>query len=178
MTVVAGRYPKQSRALVDFLVVRAPSAYNAILDRPGLNALRAMVSTYHLKLKFPTSQGVGEVRGDQALARHCYNIALQRKGQSDPYLVDGLDTRNNLAEEWGEPIEDLVSIPLNDGNEEYVVKIGSNLEDDVRTQLINFLQKNMDIFVWVSTDMSEIDVEVMEHCLAVDPKHRSMKEKI
>ena len=39
LTVVAGRYPKQSRALVDFLVVRASSAYNTILDRPGLNAL-------------------------------------------------------------------------------------------------------------------------------------------
>ena len=39
LTVVAGRHPKQSRARVDFLVVRAPSAYNAILDRLGLNTL-------------------------------------------------------------------------------------------------------------------------------------------
>ena len=54
LTVVAGRYPRQSRALVNFLVVKAPSAYNAILGRPDLNALRAVVSTYHLKLKFPT----------------------------------------------------------------------------------------------------------------------------
>ena len=107
--------------------MRAPSAYNAILGRLGLNVLRAVVSTYHLKLKFPTSQGIGEVRGDQALARHCYNIALQGKGQSDPCPIDGLDTRDDLAEERGEPIEDLVSIPLNDGNEEHVVKIGSNL---------------------------------------------------
>ena len=54
LTVVAGRYPRQSKALVNFLMVKAPSAYNAILSRPGLNALRAVVSTYHLKLKFPT----------------------------------------------------------------------------------------------------------------------------
>ena len=102
---------------MDFLVVRAPSAYNAILDRPGLNTLRAVVSTYHLKLKFSTSQGVREVRGDQALARHCYNIALQRKGQSDPCPIDGLDTHDDLAEKRGEPIEDLITISLNDGNE-------------------------------------------------------------
>ena len=31
LTVTAGQYPKQSRALVNFLVVKAPSAYNAIL---------------------------------------------------------------------------------------------------------------------------------------------------
>ena len=124
---------------MDFLVVRAPSAYNAILDRFGLNTLRAVVSTYHLKFKFPTSQGVGEVRGDQVLARHCYNIALQRNGQSDTCPVDGLDTHDDLTEEWGEPIEDLVSIPLNDGNEEHVVKISSNLGEEVRTRLINFL---------------------------------------
>ena len=137
-----------------------------------------MVSTYHLKLKFPTSQGVEEVRGDQALARHCYNIALQRNSQSDPRPVDGLDTRDDLAEERGEPIEDLVSIPLNDGNEEHVVKIGSNLREEVQTQLINFLQKNVDIFAWVPMDMPGIDAGVMEHRLAVDPKHQPMKEKI
>ena len=99
LTIVAGRYPKQSRAQVDFLVVRALSAYNAIFSRPDLNALRAVVSTYDLKLKFFTSQGVGEVRGDQVLARYYYNIALQRNGQSDPCLVDGLDTHDDLAEE-------------------------------------------------------------------------------
>ena len=31
LTVAAGRYPRRSRALVNFMVVKAPSAYNAIL---------------------------------------------------------------------------------------------------------------------------------------------------
>ena len=58
------------------------------------------------------------------------------------------------------------------------MKIGSNLREEVRTQLINFLQKNMNVFAWVPTDMPRIDAEVMEHRLAIDPKHRPMKEKI
>ena len=90
-------------------------------------------------MKFPTIQGIGEVRGDLALARHCYNIALQRSDQSDPYPVDGLDARDDLTEERGAPIEDLVPISLNDGNTEHVAMIGSNLEEEVRTRLIDFL---------------------------------------
>ena len=39
LTVAAGRYPRQSKALMNFLVVKAPSAYNTILGRPDLNAL-------------------------------------------------------------------------------------------------------------------------------------------
>ena len=92
-----------------------------------------------MKLKFSTSQGIGEVRGDQALAKHCYSIALQGSDQSDPCPVDGLDARDDLTEERGTPIEDLVSIPLNDGNAEHVAMIGSNLEEEVRTRLIDFL---------------------------------------
>ena len=178
LTVTAGQHPKQSGALVNFLVVEAPSAYNAILGRPGLNALRAVVSTYHLKLKFPTDKGIGEVRGDQALARHCYNIALQRSDQADLCPVDGLDARDDLTEERGGPIEDLIPIPLNDGSAEHVVLIGSNLEEEVRTHLVDFLRRNADVFAWVPADMPGIETEVMEHHLAVDPKHRPTKEKI
>ena len=90
-------------------------------------------------MKFPTNQGIGEVRGDQALARHFYHIALQRSDQSDPCPVDGLDACDDLTEERGGPIEDLVPIPLNDGNTEHVALIGSNLGEEVRTRLIDFL---------------------------------------
>lgn len=35
--------------------------------------------------------------------------------------VKKLDTQDNLIEEYGEPKEDLVKIPLEDGNKEYAV---------------------------------------------------------
>ncbi|RWW01580.1 hypothetical protein GW17_00035377 [Ensete ventricosum] len=41
-----------------------PSTYNAIIGRPTLNRLKAVVSTYHQLLKFPTRAGVGKVRSD------------------------------------------------------------------------------------------------------------------
>ncbi|KAL0433515.1 UNVERIFIED_CONTAM: hypothetical protein Slati_2685800 [Sesamum latifolium] len=39
--------------LLKFLVVDIPSVYNVILGRPTLNTFRAIISTYHMKIKFP-----------------------------------------------------------------------------------------------------------------------------
>jgi len=43
--------------------------YNAILGTTTLNELKAITSTSHLKMKFLTEQGIGEVMGDQWVAR-------------------------------------------------------------------------------------------------------------
>lgn len=53
--------PKILKCDANFLVLKVPLAYNAIMKRPGLNAFRAIVSTYHLLMKFPTIQEVGKV---------------------------------------------------------------------------------------------------------------------
>ncbi|RZS24414.1 hypothetical protein BHM03_00057478 [Ensete ventricosum] len=50
--------------VISFMVVELPSAYNMIIDRSTLNKLRAIVSTYHHSIKFPTNVGVGEVKSD------------------------------------------------------------------------------------------------------------------
>ncbi|KAL0454832.1 UNVERIFIED_CONTAM: hypothetical protein Slati_0822400 [Sesamum latifolium] len=66
--------------MLKFLVVDVPSAYNIILGRPTLNAFQAVISTYHIKIKFPTLGGVGEVQGDPLQSRKCYVEAVP-KGQ-------------------------------------------------------------------------------------------------
>ncbi|KAL0286057.1 UNVERIFIED_CONTAM: hypothetical protein Sangu_2751800 [Sesamum angustifolium] len=73
-----GSLPKRSTKIVKFLVVKAPSAYNIILGRPSLNLFRAIASTFHMKLKFPTSVGVGEAVGDELMARVCYVNTLKK----------------------------------------------------------------------------------------------------
>jgi len=44
--------------IVDFSVTDQPTVYNTIIGTPWLNQFRAVASTYHLCLKFPTSNGV------------------------------------------------------------------------------------------------------------------------
>uniref|UniRef100_A0A2N9J973 Integrase catalytic domain-containing protein n=1 Tax=Fagus sylvatica TaxID=28930 RepID=A0A2N9J973_FAGSY len=65
LPITVGSHPKTVSKTVDFLIVNCPSAYNAIIGRLTLNRLRAVTSTYHLLLKFPTEHRIGEVRGDQ-----------------------------------------------------------------------------------------------------------------
>ena len=72
LTVTIGIYLKQLTRQLDFLVVDCPLSYDVIIGRPTLNCWKSATSTYCLKVKFPTENGVGEVKGDQVLARECY----------------------------------------------------------------------------------------------------------
>ncbi|XP_077215945.1 uncharacterized protein LOC143850599 [Tasmannia lanceolata] len=75
-----------------FVVVHVPSAYNGIIGRPALNELGAVVSTAHLKIKFPTKHGVGEVISDQEKARECYAALLKKKkAAKETFSIGGTD---------------------------------------------------------------------------------------
>ena len=76
LPVGVGSYPQQIAKEVNFLVVDYSSSYNAIIRRPTLNRWKAVTSTYHLSVKFPTEYGVGQVQGDQLVARECYLAML------------------------------------------------------------------------------------------------------
>ena len=60
LSIMVGDYPQQITKDVTFLVFDCSFAYNAILGRPTLNSWKAVTSTYHLMIKFPTNYGVGE----------------------------------------------------------------------------------------------------------------------
>ncbi|XP_022874266.1 uncharacterized protein LOC111393099 [Olea europaea var. sylvestris] len=59
----------QVTEITPFQVVNTYMAYNIILGRPLLNKIQAIVSTFHLAMKFPTGHGIGVVRGDQAASK-------------------------------------------------------------------------------------------------------------
>lgn len=65
LLVIVGINPRQVTKVVDFFVIDYPSAYNAIINRPTLNKMKAITSTYHLLMCFPTKEGIEEVKGGQ-----------------------------------------------------------------------------------------------------------------
>ena len=54
---------------VDFIVVDAYSPYTAIIARPWLHTLRAVFSTLHQKIKYPSGGKIEEILDDQTMAR-------------------------------------------------------------------------------------------------------------
>lgn len=64
-------------------IVDQRSPYNAILGKPILNVIQAIVSTYHLVMKFLIgTNGVGINRGDQAFNQECYAMATKAVGKA------------------------------------------------------------------------------------------------
>ena len=95
LVLTLGEPPCQATTTARFLIVYAPSAYNMLLGRPSLNAIKAIPSAYHMIIKFPTMHGVGMVRGDQRVARECYTASMKQK-VVDNVSVDKLDMRDEV----------------------------------------------------------------------------------
>uniref|UniRef100_A0A2N9EYJ1 Uncharacterized protein n=1 Tax=Fagus sylvatica TaxID=28930 RepID=A0A2N9EYJ1_FAGSY len=170
LIIEAGTYPKQVRTSVEFLVVDCPSAYNVIIGRPTLNKLRAVTSTYHLLVRFPTEHGIGELKGDQATARECYFASL---GPEATHQTMKIDEGHKLVE----PTEELEVIALDDDEPSKTTSIGTKMDRTIREALISFLKSNLDVFAWTHDDMPGIDPATICHKLNVDPSIRPIKQK-
>ena len=169
-----GDPPCQATTTVRFLIVDAPSAYNMLLGRPSLNAIRAVPSAYHMVIKFPTANGVGMVRGNQRIARECYSASMKQNTVDNIYM-DELDMRDEVTTRPA-PLEELEPVQL--GNQpEHFVYIGSELAEDIRSPLIHFLEQNMEVFAWKQEDISGVDLEMITHKLNVNPSFKPVKQK-
>ncbi|GFY84576.1 hypothetical protein Acr_03g0013500 [Actinidia rufa] len=84
LPITLGTEPHQTTIWQDFIVVDCPSPYNAILGQPTLGEIKTITSTYHLKLKFPTLTGIGEIKADQKVARQCFISAMRVETSSVP----------------------------------------------------------------------------------------------
>ena len=69
---------------VDFIMVNSYSPYTTIVARPWLHALRAVSSTLHQKVKYPSESLVKEILGNQSVARQCMVVAILQKPEFVP----------------------------------------------------------------------------------------------
>uniref|UniRef100_A0A2N9GA07 Uncharacterized protein n=1 Tax=Fagus sylvatica TaxID=28930 RepID=A0A2N9GA07_FAGSY len=170
LQIIAGTHPEQAIKKVNFLVVDCPSAYNVIIGRPTLNRLRAVTSTYHLLVRFPTENGIGEMKGDQAMARECYLTTVNAEQVHQTLIVE---ERQNIAE----PTEELEEIVLIEGDEKKTTRIGTSMAKEIRASVVSFLRENADVFAWSHDDMPGISTEVISHKLNVNPSTPPVKQK-
>ena len=76
-----------------------------------------------------------------------------------------------------EPIEELEDIFLDKNNPERCTRVGADLEEKTKKDLVHFLKKSIDGFVWSHKDMPGIDPSVITHRLNVNPFSKPVWQK-
>ena len=147
-------------------MVDCPSSYNVIIGRLTLNKWKVATSTYCLKVKFPTDSGVGEVKGDQVLARECYQAVLAAK-ENYTWVIEEKEVNE---------MEALETMTLARDEADKTTRIGMTLSLGTRASLIQFLQENLDVFAWSHEDMPGIPTEVIQHKLNVNLERKPVQQ--
>ncbi|PKA58979.1 RNA-directed DNA polymerase like [Apostasia shenzhenica] len=145
--------PKRLEREIDFIIMDAPSGYNAILERPAMAAFQMVASMYHLYVKFPTPFGVATISGDKAGASKCFEINARLH-------TDYMDPRDHTLP----PVEQNDHITVADGK---TILISKNFPDNKKPVLATLLFEYFDVFAWEPSDMPRIDRIVAEHRLSL-----------
>ncbi|CAL2247783.1 unnamed protein product [Prunus armeniaca] len=153
LPIAFGVAPRKTMTYDQFLIVDCPTAYNVIIGRTALTRVKGHLSPHMLLMK----NGTGVIRGDQLSARTCYATALKSvacKPLMEAMTVQGLpngsrpidDPREETPTPVAQPAEELKTVVLNEDFPDRWVKIGTNLDADLRRQFINFLRQQAEVF--------------------------------
>ena len=96
-------------------------------------------------------QGVGEIKGDQVLARECYQAVLALK-ENHTWTIE---------EKTPEIVEKLETIELVEESPGKTTQIGTALSRGAKERIINFLKDNLDVFAWSHEDMPGIPASLI-----------------
>ncbi|XP_064947824.1 uncharacterized protein LOC135598211 [Musa acuminata AAA Group] len=112
LPLTLGAPPRSKMVMTTFLVLDLPATYNAILGRPTLNKIRAVVSTYYQTVKFPTHAGTGVVVGSPRESRRCYlaAVSLPKRARIEPPLADPREAKKPASHP--EPRGSTIDVPL------------------------------------------------------------------
>ena len=106
-----------------------------------------------------------EIRGNQVLARECYQAALA-SGENHTWVINEL-----------EPIPNRQKHHRKLGDSTKVLKIGSTLPTLEKEKMVSFLRVNQDVFAWKHKDMPRIDRKIIQQRLNVNSKYKLVQQK-
>nr|XP_023896956.1 uncharacterized protein LOC112008835 [Quercus suber] len=133
----------------------------------GIVTLTITVGSYPLQVKFPTEQGVGEIRGDQVLARECYQVVLASR-ENHTWVIEDKSPKI---------MEKLETVKLVEEDPSKTTHVGMNLSPKTKESIILFLKNNLDVFAWSHEDMLGIPANIIQHRLNVDPEKKPVQQK-
>ncbi|GKB77213.1 reverse transcriptase domain-containing protein [Tanacetum coccineum] len=147
-----------------FIVVRAPSPYNIILGRPGLKTLRAIPSTIHSMMNFPTPKGIATLVTRTVIIAECRRLEKKQ-------LVE----EESPGEKGEVAITEEVLVNLSYPYQLVIIEGG--LSGACKEQLKCLLKDNMNVFAWEPFDMAGVPRRIIEHALNVNPSLDPMCQK-
>ena len=130
-------------------MVDCSSLYNAIIGRPTLNSWKAVTSTYHLSVKFPTEYKIKQAQGDQLAARECYLVMLALDEHVQTMTIE---ERRIVAE----PTEVLKDVLLQEDDPEKFTRIGTCMKEKTKQDFVQFLRKSINVFAWNHQELTQV----------------------
>lgn len=137
LPVIVREGARTATQMVQFTVIDMESAYNGIIGRPLIHDFRAILSKYYQMIKFPTPEGPGIWRSNQAVSRSCYLTAARKMIGSESYPIEMLDAREDLIGSRPSPVEDTCSVQIGEGKS---TNVGSLLSSEVKDNSQTFLK--------------------------------------
>ncbi|PWA81217.1 reverse transcriptase domain-containing protein [Artemisia annua] len=125
--------------------------------------MRAIPSTIHSMIKFPTSKGIATLIARPSMVSKCRRSEEKQTVEKPKVEVP------QEAEITGE--DDVVGteeVLINPAYPEQLVVIGKGFSKDSRRNLIELLRKNKDVFAWEPTDMTGVPRRLIRHHLNVN----------
>ena len=90
----------------------------------------------------------------------------------------GKETFNNEELKQGcvEPInEETQPVNLGTDDEPKMVQMGNTLSSFEKDALVALLKEFKEVFAWSYKDMPRIDIDIVQHCIPIDPTMKSIK---
>nr|GEU66659.1 hypothetical protein [Tanacetum cinerariifolium] len=126
-----------------------------LVGRHGLKTPRAIPSTVHSMMKFPTPKGVA------TLVTRTIIIAKCRRLEKKQMIEESSEEEREVAA--------MEEVLVNPSFPDQRVTIGGGLSEACRDQLKYLLEDNMRFFAWQPSDMTGVPRQIIEHTLNVNP---------
>ncbi|GFZ11667.1 hypothetical protein Acr_23g0000520 [Actinidia rufa] len=122
--------------------------------------MKRVVSTLHQVIKFVSPRDEEILYGDQVIAKQYYLATVSIKATMKE--VQLVEDERKILEDVGrileaKVVEDLIHYELDEPSSNRFFLVGSNMRERKRTDLIEFLKENIEVFAWTLYEMPQID---------------------
>ncbi|GJS24521.1 reverse transcriptase domain-containing protein [Tanacetum coccineum] len=139
LRVTMGKAGRNKTVLMEFAIIKCRSPYNVIIGQTRMRSLRAVGSTIHSMIKFPTNQGIVTMETSREALWECKHLERVQ----GPMPLEKTRDRENTEEVF----------TINHERLNQYVTMGTTLITDYKRLLTDVLWKNMEVFQWLKEGM-------------------------